>query len=219
MNGLIRETNENLKTIINTMKENLDSAVSALENIQSQMDKKVEEAKKYKIQVDNAKENIRNIEEENRGLELSLNEINEKYSKMNLVSLIEAGNKEIKSKINENIKEINKNKEHIAELTSKAKTIKDLLMNLKKDKTIKEERLENLKKVYEFYNKNLTDIIEFAYEHSDNLEASNYKNYNLNNDLVEEVGESTYADLDNTMVFDEIADIDESKNFFEDTAF
>ena len=138
MNGLIKETNENLKAIINTMKENLDTATNSLEALQSQMDKKVEEAKKYKIQVDNAKENIKRIEEDNTNLELSLNELTDKYSKLNLVNIIEAGNKEIKFKINENIKEINKNREHIAELTNKARTIKDLLINLKKDKNIKE---------------------------------------------------------------------------------
>ena len=61
MNSLIKETNDNLKAIIDTLKENLDSSINSLENIQIQMDKKVEEAKKYKIQVDEAKEKIESL--------------------------------------------------------------------------------------------------------------------------------------------------------------
>ena len=148
MNSLIKETNDNLKAIVDTLKGNLDSSMNTLDSIQMQMDKKVEEAKKYKIQVDSAKEAIKDIENDNKSLELSLRELNDKYGKMNLVSVIEAGNREIKAKMNDNLREINKLKDQIAELTSRARTIKDLLMNLKKDKTIKEERLENLKVVY-----------------------------------------------------------------------
>ena len=45
MDSLIKEINANLKTIIDTTKENLDNSISTLDNIQIQMDKKVEEAK------------------------------------------------------------------------------------------------------------------------------------------------------------------------------
>lgn len=208
MEGLIRETNENLKTIINTMKENLDNAVSVLDNIQNQMDKKVEEAKKYKVEVDLEKEKIRNIETDNKNLEVSLEELNEKYSKLNLVSLIETGNKEIKSKINDNVKEINKCKEHIAELTNKAKTIKDLLIKLKKDKTIKEEKLQNLTMAYEFYSKNINEIIEFAYNNPNNLGSySNEKEEVVENEEIN----YDYNELENTMVFREIASIDDEE--------
>lgn len=222
MNGLIKETNENLKAIINTMKENLDTATNSLEALQSQMDKKVEEAKKYKIQVDNAKENIKRIEEDNTNLELSLNELTDKYSKLNLVNIIEAGNKEIKFKINENIKEINKNREHIAELTNKARTIKDLLINLKKDKNIKEERLENLRIAYEFYSKNLNEIIEYTYNNPDSLDSLEFHNYNIDtteteDDITEEIKD--YSDLENTMVFEEIAFIDENNAFKDETSY
>ena len=222
MNGLIKETNENLKAIINTMKENLDTATYSLEALQSQMDKKVEEAKKYKIQVDNAKENIKRIEEDNTNLELSLNELTDKYSKLNLVNIIEAGNKEIKFKINENIKEINKNREHIAELTNKARTIKDLLINLKKDKNIKEERLENLRIAYEFYSKNLNEIIEYTYNNPDSLDSLEFHNYNIDtteteDDITEEIKD--YSDLENTMVFEEIAFIDENNAFKDETSY
>lgn len=222
MDSLIKEINENLKTIIDTMKETLDNSVTTLDNIQIQMDKKVEEAKKYKIQVDSAKERIKELESDNKSLELSLVELNEKYGKLNLVSIVEAGNREIKLKINDNLKEINKQKEHIAELTNKARTIKDLLMNLKKDKTIKEERLEKVRVVYAYYSDRLNDVIDYAFDHAENLmdykNSISYMNVNYDNE-VEENEETKNIELENTMVFDEIASIDNNKNFKDEMTF
>lgn len=222
MDSLIKEINENLKTIIDTMKETLDNSVTTLDNIQIQMDKKVEEAKKYKIQVDSAKERIKELESDNKSLELSLVELNEKYGKLNLVSIVEAGNREIKLKINDNLKEINKQKEHIAELTNKARTIKDLLMNLKKDKTVKEERLEKVRVVYAYYSDRLNDVIDYAFDHAENLmdykNSISYMNVNYDNE-VEENEETKNIELENTMVFDEIASIDNNKNFKDEMTF
>ena len=62
MDTMIKEINDNLKTILDTIRENRDNSISTLDNIQNQMDKKVEEAKKYKIQVDSAKDRIRELE-------------------------------------------------------------------------------------------------------------------------------------------------------------
>lgn len=218
MDSLIKETNENLKTILDTMKDNLDSSMNTLENIQLQMDKKVDEAKKYKIQVDVAKDKIRELEDENKSLELSLSELNDKYGKMNLVSIIEAGNREIKTKINDNIKEIKKQKEHIAELTNRARTIKDLLLNLKKDKNIKEQRLENVKIVYGYYSERINEVIDYAFDHTENL--GDYKSTVVNVEYDEDLSDDSKSlELENTMVFDEIANIDENKNFKDEMSF
>ena len=218
MDSMIKEINDNLKAILETIKDNRDNSINTLDNIQNQMDKKVEEAKKYKIQVDASKDRINELEDENKSLELSLKELNEKYSKMNLVGLIEAGNREIKSKINENIGAINKEKEHIQELTNRARTIKDLLINLKKDKTVKEEKLENLNVVYEYYNARINDVIDYAFDHANNL--SDYKKpMYLHEDVELDDSVVDNKELENTMVFDEIASIDKNKNFKDEMSF
>ena len=190
MDSMIKEINDNLKAILETIKDNRDNSINTLDNIQNQMDKKVEEAKKYKIQVDASKERISDLEDENKSLELSLKELNDKYSKMNLVGLIEAGNREIKSKINENVGAINKEKEHIQELTNRARTIKDLLINLKKDKTVKEEKLENIKIVYEYYSERINEVIDYAFDHANNL--SDYKSVSNSNDEESFINEDTF---------------------------
>lgn len=218
MDSMIKEINDNLKAILETIKDNRDNSINTLDNIQNQMDKKVEEAKKYKIQVDASKDRINELEDENKSLELSLKELNDKYSKMNLVGLIEAGNREIKSKINENIGAINKEKEHIQELTNRARTIKDLLINLKKDKTVKEEKLENLNVVYEYYNARINDVIDYAFDHANNL--SDYKKpMYLHEDVELDDSVVDNKELENTMVFDEIASIDKNKNFKDEMSF
>ncbi len=219
MDTMIKEINDNLKTILDTIRENRDNSISTLDNIQNQMDKKVEEAKKYKIQVDSAKDRIRDLENENKSLEVSLKELNDKYGKMNLVSIIEAGNREIKTKMNDNLRDINKEKEHIQELTNKARTIKDLLINLKKDKSVKEEKLENIKVIYEYYNDRINDIVEYAYQHSNNLQDYKKEVVKENDVNLDDVEEIKNIDLDNTMVFDEIANIDENKNFKDEMSF
>lgn len=219
MDTMIKEINDNLKTILDTIRENRDNSISTLDNIQNQMDKKVEEAKKYKIQVDSAKDRIRDLENENKSLEISLKELNDKYGKMNLVSIIEAGNREIKTKMNDNLRDINKEKEHIQELTNKARTIKDLLINLKKDKSVKEEKLENIKVIYEYYNDRINDIVEYAYQHSNNLQDYKKEVVKENDVNLDDVEEIKNIDLDNTMVFDEIANIDENKNFKDEMSF
>ena len=219
MDTMIKEINDNLKTILDTIRENRDNSISTLDNIQNQMDKKVEEAKKYKIQVDSAKDRIRDLENENKSLEVSLKELNDKYGKMNLVSIIEAGNREIKTKMNDKLRDINKKKEHIQELTNKARTIKDLLINLKKDKSIKEEKLENIKVIYEYYNDRINDIVEYAYQHSNNLQDYKREVVKENDVNLDDVQEIKNIDLDNTMVFDEIANIDENKNFKDEMSF
>lgn len=225
MDSMIKEINDNLKTIIDTIRENRDSSLTTLDNIQNQMDKKVEEAKKYKIQVDEAKERINDLEQENKSLELSLKELQDKYSKMNLVSIIEAGNREIKSKINDNLISINKEKEHIQELTNRARTIKDLLINLKKDKTLKEEKLESIKVVYEYYNTRINEVIDYAFDHSNNLAdyKDNYNKISFDSENIDSDKKESEVvkpiDLENTMVFDEIANIDENKNFKDEMSF
>ena len=208
MDSMIKEINENLKAIVENIKSNKNDLTEALSNIQNQMDKNVEEAKKYKDQVDSEKERIRDLEEENKSLEYSLDELKEKYSKLNLVSVIEAGNSEIKSKINNNNNEINRCKDHVLELTNKARTIRDLLVNLKKDKEAKEVKLDSCVKLYDYYNVRINEITDYAYNHSDNLDASSYFKHE---DI--DVADVNDVDIDNTMVFDQIADIDENNSF------
>ena len=91
--------------------------------------------------------------------------------------------------------EITKYREKIGELTEKARAIKDLLINLKKDKEIKTERLDNYTKALEYYSKELNRIIDFSSENPENLvieptfEVKKYDNVNLDSPVFDEISQ------------------------------
>ena len=167
MISIVKETNESLLNIVSSLKTKLDESRFLLNDIQSKMDEKLEEAKKYKVQVDDAKANIKRLNEEITDLEDDLTELKERYGKKHLVAVIEAGTKEINVQIKSKQDEIAVHKNKIAELTNRARSIKDLLVNLKKDKKIKETRLKELESSVHYYDVRLNEIIDYTKEHDD----------------------------------------------------
>lgn len=161
------EINEVLLNCVSDLENRLDESRNILSDIQEKMDSKVSEAKEYKVQVDDAKENIKKLEDEIKTLENDLVELKEKYGKKNLVAVIDAGTREINAEIKKKHDEIQIHKNKIAELTNRARSIKDLLMNLKKDKKIKEDRLKDLENCVNYYKARLESVVKFAEEHDD----------------------------------------------------
>ncbi len=203
MNTIIVDINNKLKVIIEDLLQNKKTTKEALSKVNSSIKEKIDEAKKYKSSVDDAKNEIKKLENDISSLKKDLSELKEKFAKKDLKGIVEAGNKEINAKIADKQNLINKQKIKISELTEKARSIKDLLINLKKDKTIKEEKLEYYSDAYNYYNKELTKIMTYATENSDNLEEKE----------VEEPISLIYdfqGDIDESEVFDEIESIDNS---------
>ena len=195
MINLIKEINSKLKAIISELETKKSECEKVLDEVKSKIDKKIDEAKGYKVDVDNAKEKIKSLEEEIKALEVDLTDLNERFGKKDLNAIVEAGNKEINSKMIAKQNEITKYREKIGELTEKARAIKDLLINLKKDKEIKTERLDNYTKALEYYSKELNRIIDFASENPENLvieptfEVKKYDNVNLDSPVFDEISQ------------------------------
>lgn len=193
MINLINEINSKLKAIISELESKKSECEKVLDDVKSKIDKKIDEAKGYKVDVDSAKDKIKTLEEEIKALEVDLTDLNERFGKKDLNAIVEAGNKEINAKMIAKQNEITKHREKIGELTEKARAIKDLLINLKKDKEIKTERLDNYTKALEYYSKELNRIIDFASENPDNLifeptyEVKKYDNVNLDSPVFDEI--------------------------------
>lgn len=193
MINLINEINSKLKAIISELETKKSECEKVLDDVKSKIDKKIDEAKGYKIDVDNAKEKIKVLEEEIKALEIDLNDLNERFGKKDLNAIVEAGNREINAKMIAKQNEITKHREKIGELTEKARAIKDLLINLKKDKEIKTERLSNYTKALEYYAKELNRIIDFASENPENLvvptvtEVKKYDSVNMDSPVFDEI--------------------------------
>mgnify|MGYP004528198677 CR=1 FL=1 len=193
MINLINEINSKLKAIISELETKKSECEKVLDDVKSKIDKKIDEAKGYKVDVDSAKDKIKTLEEEIKALEVDLTDLNERFGKKDLNAIVEAGNKEINAKMIAKQNEITKHREKIGELTEKARAIKDLLINLKKDKEIKTERLDNYTKALEYYSKELNRIIDFASENPENLvfeptyEVKKYDNVNLDSPVFDEI--------------------------------
>lgn len=203
MIGLVTEINNKLKNIISELETKKNECESTLANVKTKIDQKIEEAKRYKLDVDNAKAKIKTLEEEIKTLEIDLADLNERFGKKDLNAVVEAGNREINAKMIAKQNEITRYREKIGELTEKARAIKDLLINLKKDKEIKSARLENYIKATNYYSRELNRVIDFASENPDTLDdvSSNYEKTDYSSDI----------NLDSP-VFDEISKMEDSSD-------
>lgn len=199
MDTVIRETNEGLLEILNDLENRRLASQKDLELVTSKINEKVDEAKEYKIEVDNAKGKIKVLEQEIEALEVDLTDLNERFGKKDLNAIVEAGNREINSKIMEKQNQITKYRQKIGELTERARSIKDLLINLKKDKTTKEEKLDTLTQAHDYYSDSLNKIIEYAKNNPNSLNSYEASYNNLSYD---------YTSEPLTGVFDEIESLD-----------
>lgn len=190
MKALIEEINEKLKNILSGLESQKAEIEEALATAQEKIDEKIEEAKEYKTAIDTDKSAIKMLEKEIKGFEDDLKDLTNRFSNKDLNIILETANREISNKITEKQKEILTHKEKINEYTKKARMIKDLLINLKKDKETKKYRLDNITKAYDYYERELNRIISFSSENPDSLGV-----------LVHEDKETV---IDDKPIFDEI---------------
>lgn len=203
----INEINGKLKEIINELSNEKEELSSSLDVVQHQIDSKIEEAKGYKANVDEYKANISSLEEDIASYEKDLSDLKENYGNKGLDAIVDVGTKEINSKIVSKQKEIAKQVDKINELTDRARTIKELLINLKKDKKDKKDRFDSVSILLEYYGSELNKIIEYSEENPDSLVY-----LPIDSDIVQEDVPDTHEPLDDSPVFDEIESMDKEDN-------
>ena len=203
----INEINGRLKSILNDLSNEKDELSSALEVVQQRIDSKIDEAKGYKTNVDEYKAHIAGLEEEIASFEKDLNDLKENYGNKGLDAIVEVGTKEINAKIVSKQKEIAKQVEKINELTDRARTIKELLINLKKDKKDKKDRFDSVSIALEYYSGELNRIIEYSENNSESLVYLPITDEEVETDvpIIDEP-------IDDSPVFDEIASIDKEES-------
>lgn len=203
----INEINGRLKSILNELSNEKDELSSALEIVQQRIDSKIDEAKGYKTNVDEYKSHIAGLEEEIASFEKDLNDLKENYGNKGLDAIVEVGTKEINAKIVSKQKEIAKQVEKINELTDRARTIKELLINLKKDKKDKKDRFDSVSIALEYYSGELNRIIEYSENNSESLVYLPITDEEVETDvpIIDEP-------IDDSPVFDEIASIDKEES-------
>lgn len=203
----INEINGKLKSILNELSNEKDELSSALEVVQQRIDSKIDEAKGYKTNVDEYKAHIAGLEDEIASFEKDLNDLKENYGNKGLDAIVEVGTKEINAKIVSKQKEIAKQVEKINELTDRARTIKELLINLKKDKKDKKDRFDSVSIALEYYSGELNKIIEYSENNSESLVY-----LPITDEEVETEVPIIDEPIDDSPVFDEIASIDKEES-------
>ena len=203
----INEINGRLKSILNDLSNEKDELSSALEVVQQRIDSKIDEAKGYKTNVDEYKAHIAGLEEEIASFEKDLTDLKENYGNKGLDAIVEVGTKEINAKIVSKQKEIAKQVEKINELTDRARTIKELLINLKKDKKDKKDRFDSVSIALEYYSGEINKIIEYSENNSESLVYLPITDEEVETDvpIIDEP-------IDDSPVFDEIASIDKEES-------
>ena len=201
MKALIEEFNGKLKALLEELRGKKSELEASLAEVQAKIDVKIEEAKKYKVEVDNAKGQITRLEAEIDSLEDDLADLTNRFSNKNLEVILETGNREINSQIEARQQDIERQREHINEYTEKARTIKDLLISLKKDKENKKNKLANIDSVYSYYTDELNRLMTYAVENPNDLVKSE--------DTFEEEDAFESEEVEEKPIFDEIASIEE----------
>lgn len=203
---MINNINSKLNSIVEDLTAERDELSSALNDVQEKINSKIDEAKGYKVSVDSFKEEMSNLEADIVTLEQDLQNLKDNYGNKGFDAIVEVGTKEINSKIVLKQKEISKQAQQINELTDKARTIKDLLINLKRDKEVKKEKLDSLNVLIEYYSGEFIRIADYSVNNHDSLVVVPAEEvaYDLDIPVIEDV-------VDDSPVFDEIASMDKEE--------
>ena len=208
MDKTISIVNENLRQVINGIREHLNSSKSHFDNIEHEMNEKVMLAQKYKEIVVESKEKINSIEDEISSLERDLDDLNTKFGGTDFKEILSAGNKEINSKIIEKRAIVQKESQKILDLTNEAKSLKEELINLKEKKRLIEKDIKNTTIIEKFYAAKVNEIIDYTEAGNDlELYVDNTPQAELmtNNDYQKELVE--VSKVLNDHVFEEIDEI------------
>lgn len=210
----INEINNKLKEILEELTLEKNDLSDSLEEVQRKIDAKIDEAKGYKINVDEYKANITELETEINSYEKDLEDLKANYGNKGLDTIVEVGTKEINSKIVSKQKEIAKQVEKINELTDRARTIKDLLINLKKDKKEKKDKFDAVSVSLEYYTNEFERIINYSEENPEALVFTPTESVAVE---VEDTPIIEEQPIDDSPVFDEIESMDKEENDEEKT--
>lgn len=171
MEKMIKVINDNLKNVLNGIKEHKSDLENTLDNIRNEMAIKVKEANAYKNEVENARSIVYSLENEIADLEKDLEELNAKFGAKDFKEILVAGNKEINAKILEKKSLIKEQGKVIISLTEKARVLKEALVDLRENKLNTEDNLEKTIILEGYYDYRIKEVISYSEEHPEELET------------------------------------------------
>ena len=211
MEKMIGVINDNLKSVISGIKSHRVDTEKELARVNKEIEDKAGIARQYGISVDDSKSVIASLEEEIHGFENDLVELSDKFK--NFRELLATGNKEISNKILEKRTLISKETQNIKDITEKAETLKNEIIELEDNKEKLEGELKKAKVLEKYYESSINSIIDYSVNHKDELDS--FVGNEIKEELDVDVEEINEKDLNHEIddsVFEEIdhiSDIDE----------
>lgn len=211
MEKMIGVINDNLKSVISGIKSHRVDTEKELARVNKEIEDKAGIARQYGISVDDSKSVIASLEEEIHGFENDLVELSDKFK--NFKELLATGNKEISNKILEKRTLISKETQNIKDITEKAETLKNEIIELEDNKEKLEGELKKAKVLEKYYESSINSIIDYSVNHKDELDS--FVGNEIKEELDVDVEEINEKDLNHEIddsVFEEIdhiSDIDE----------
>ena len=171
MENMINEINDSFLNELEKIKNTRINVENKLNDIKQEIDEKVKIAGDYKSSVEKSRNIISALEGEISSLEKDLSDLENKYAD-GFEEILETGNKVINSKIKDKKGLIAKESRSILELTDKAHSLKEELINLKEEKHSIEEELNERISLENYYTSKIMAVINYAKENQNEL-----KNY------------------------------------------
>ena len=169
MNDLIKETNSTLEeAIVNLFSQKTENE-HKLAELSSDVELQLQKVKEYKEAFNRSKEKIAKANEDIKGFEADYQNLVDKFQNDELQNILISANKEITLKIDERKKKIKDEQIEMNRLVQRASVSKKKLVKLTAEKKAIQLKLDYILDAYEFYNKTLSDIIEYSTSHSDDL--------------------------------------------------
>lgn len=217
MEKMIGVINDNLKSVINGIKNHRVDTEKELTRVVKEIEEKADVAREYGISIDASRDKIEVLEGEIKELEHDLQELSEKFQ--NFSELLAAGNREINSKIQEKRLLINQESQSIKEITEKAEKMKKEIIELENDKEKLEEDLKKAKIIERYYDASINSIIDYSTNHKDELdsfvvpeikEELDVKDSEINETVLNnEIDDSVFTEIDHISDIDASDTIDE----------
>ena len=169
MNDLIKETNSTLEeAIVNLFSLKTENEHKLVELTQ-EVEKQLQSVKEYKDSFNRSKEKIAKMNDDINGFEADYQNLVEKFQNDELQNILVSANKEITLKIDERKKKIKDEQIEMNKLVQKASISKQKLVKLTAEKKAIQLKLDYILDAYEYYNKTLSEIIEYSTAHSEDL--------------------------------------------------
>ncbi len=208
MEKMIKVINDNLRSVVNGIKEHKVDLESNLEDLKSEMSLKVKEANTYKTEVESARSIVSSLEGEISELEQDLADLNAKFGAKNFKEILSAGNKEINAKIIEKRSLIGEQSQIMLDLTEKARNLKDVLIDLRQKKSVVEENLDKALILEGYFETRINEIIRFSEESPSEL--ANYREEIPQDELISQVDVDVDSIIDGS-IFEEIDELSTSE--------